>query len=157
MTEFVENGTILFSGNFIENTTRPDRSGVFNWILLSMHRYSLFLKETNSVRQIIPFFFIHRPELAYGFQPYEDTRQVKRTKYDLFVKNGFQIMPVEKQTGFEKVKEHYDQYSDRVSISDRLKYINMPSKRVMDLLFRYPYGINSNVGTMFNYYITTQK
>jgi hypothetical protein len=150
MTELVKTGTILFSGNFIMNTRRSSQGGVVNWILLSMHRYSLSLKETNSVRQLIPFFFLHHPKLAYGLQPH-----VVRHKNDTYVKNGFEIIPVPKQTGFEKVKEYYDQYQDRVSMTDRLKYNTMQSKRVMDLLFRYPYGIN-NTNT-YNYYTASQN
>jgi hypothetical protein len=146
MTELVNTGTILFSGNFIVANTR----GVINWILLSMHRYSIFLEETNSERQLIPFFFLYHPKLAYGFQPH-----LRIPKYDSYIKNGFEIIPIAKQTGFEKVKEHYDQYQDRVSIHDRLKYTKMPSKRVMDLLFRYPYGINNT--NMYNYYTTSQN
>jgi len=149
MTELVKTGTIIFSGNYITNSTQT-KTGVVNWILLSMHRYSLFLKETNADRQLIPFFFLHHPKLAYGFQPH-----IIRHKYDAYVKNGFEIILVKKQTGFEKVKNHYDQFKDRVSIIDRLNYANLPSNRVMDLLFRYPYGIN-NTNT-YNYYITSQN
>ena len=149
MTELVKTGTIIFSGNYITNSTQT-KTGVVNWILLSMHRYSLFLKETNADRQLISFFFLHHPKLAYGFQPH-----IIRHKYDAYVKNGFEIISVKKQTGFEKVKNHYDQFKDRVSIIDRLNYANLPSNRVMDLLFRYPYGIN-NTNT-YNYYITSQN
>lgn len=149
MTELVKTGTILFSGNSIKNATNT-KMGVINWILLSMHRYSLFLKETNADRQLIPFFFLHHPKLAYGFQPH-----LIKHKYDAYVKNGFEIIPIKKQNGFERIKEHYDQYKNRVSVADRLKYNTMPSNRVMDLLFRYPYGINNT--TTYNYYVTSQN
>jgi hypothetical protein len=157
MTELVKTGTILFSGNFIHTNTYANMDRTFNWVLLSMHRYSIFLRETNSVRQVIPFFFVHRPELAYGFQLEQNKIILKNIKFYLYQQNGFQIIPITKQTGFEKVKDHYDQYQDRVSIKDRLKYMNMDSKRVMDLLFRYPYGINSSTRTIFNYYIESQN
>lgn len=150
MTELVKAGTILFSGNCIISTKQSYQGGVINWILLSMHRYSLFLKETNSVRQLIPFFFLHHPKLAYGFQPH-----VVRHKNEAYAKNGFEIIPVTKQTGFEKVKEYYDQFQNRVNINDRLKYNVMKSRRVMDLLFRYPYGINNT--NMYNYYTESYK
>jgi hypothetical protein len=149
MTELVKTGTILFSGNSIKNAT-DTKTGVINWILLSMHRYSLFLKETNANRQLIPYFLLHHPKLAYGFQPH-----TIRHKNDAYLKNGFEIIPVKKQNGFERVKEHYDQYKNRVSVADRLKYNNMPSNRVLDLLFRYPYGINNT--TTYNYYVTSQN
>jgi hypothetical protein len=148
MTELVKIGTILFSGNFIVDTDQTNL-GVINWIHLSMHRYSIFLKETNATRQLIPFFFLHHPKLAYGFLPRTPS------KFDRYKKNGFEIIPIKKQNGFERVKEYYDQYKDRISAQDRLKYANMLSKRVMDLLFRYPYGIN-NTNT-YNYYITSRN
>jgi hypothetical protein len=148
MTELVKAGTILFSGNFITDPAQA-HIGVINWILLSMHRYSLFLKETNSIRQLIPFFFLHQPKLAYGFLPNTPS------KFDRYIKNEFEIIPIKKQNGFERVKDHYDQYKDRISIQHRLKYIDAQSKRVMDLLFRYPYGINNTI--THNYYMPSEN
>ena len=139
MTDLVETGTILFSGNFIVND-KFSRTGSINWILLSMHRYSLYLEETNSNKRIVPFFFLHRPELAYSFTSIHSMQELK---YERLINNGFPVIPVIKHNGFEKLKNHYDQYAYRVTPSAKLKYREMPSKRTMDLLFRYPYGINS--------------
>jgi hypothetical protein len=43
-----------------------------------------------------------------------------------------------KYTGFERVKEFYDQYHSKIPKSVKLKYASRPSKRAYDLLFRYP-------------------
>ena len=47
------------------------------------------------------------------------------------------ISQPQKQTGFEKIKEYYDDQPARVNPREKLKYSNKPSKRVFDILFRY--------------------
>lgn len=134
LTDFVTEGTIIFSGNYIIKYHNRDMAWL-NWVILAMQRYSDYLKKTNSPKQVVPYFFLHRPELAYGFEPGPSTRN-----YEL---NGFPVLqPEQKYTGFEKLKEYYDQFYDRVPPKTRLMYQSMPSKRAFDLLFRYPYGIN---------------
>ncbi len=126
MTELVESGTILFSGNFSDSSVVP-----LSHTLLGMHRYSLL---DHPGRKIIPFFFLHTAELAFGFVIEQDT-----SKNQAYTNNGFPVVyPTKKYNGFEQLKEHYDQFSHRVSRRTRFIYGSRPSSRAFDLLFRYP-------------------
>jgi hypothetical protein len=127
MTDLVPSGTIIFSGNFIER----ERTTV-TLAQLGVHKFSLY-KNRQEI-SVIPFFFLEYPNLAYAF-----SRSIAH-KNDNYVENGFPIIPQsEKFTGFEKLKNYYDKYSERVTPKDRLKFAMKPSKRVFDLIFRYPY------------------
>lgn len=127
MTDLVPEGTIIFSGNFIEN----EKYASLTPALLGLHKFSLYKKRKNI--NVIPFFFLEYPELAYAFHG----NRLKNAKY---LENGFQIIPQpEKFTGFEKLKNFYDKYSERITEKDRLKFSGKRSNRVFDLLFRYPY------------------
>jgi hypothetical protein len=130
MSELVTNGTILFSGNFMSDF----QSMTINFTIMGLSRYT-----TKTKRSIIPFFFLHDPALAMSFintkvtgiAPYE-------SKFTLFQKAGFPVVPQpQKFSGFEKIKDYYDQIPERVSTFDRLRFSREPSKRLFDVQFRY--------------------
>lgn len=134
MTKKTTEGTICFSGNYLLGRMAPR---ALNYTLLGMHRYSM--RSDTPTRKIIPFFLLHDPVLATSFDRFSPN------KFSLGAGNiyhlaGFPvIMQADKFNGFEKAKEYYDKYKERVSAFDRLRYSNKPSKRTFDLLFRYPY------------------
>ena len=56
----------------------------------------------------------------------------------LYKAAGFEIIPQDlKLSGFELVKEYYDNFPERVTKFDRLKYSDRPSPRIFDIIFRY--------------------
>lgn len=131
MISEITKGTILFSGNFMGMLGGAE----INYTVLGLHRYSLL--NNNNERAVIPFFFAHDPDLGSAFLPVIQKTTI--TKEQVYKDAGFPIIPQKKKyNGFEKVKEYYDQFTDRVTVKDRLRYSNQPSKRVFDLLFRYP-------------------
>lgn len=134
MTDSIDRGTILFSGN----VTGPDYGNTIDYTLMGMHRFALSLNES---KRVVPFFFIHTPELVYSFISEHSIKEVKAVedKFTIYSKNGFDIVkPNRKYTGFESLKNYYDQFQTRVDTRSRLLYASMPSQRVFDLLFRYP-------------------
>ena len=62
-----------------------------------------------------------------------------RVRATMISRNLNIIRQPEKFNGFENIKKYYDKYFNRVKPIDRLKFASKPSKRVFDLLFRYPY------------------
>lgn len=129
MTDLVPMGTIIFSGNFIHNK----RALALSPALLGLHKFSLTQKRKEI--SIIPFFFLEYPELAHAFKNFDLV-----TKNIAYIESGIPIIPQpDKITGFEEVKNYYDKYTNRVTKIERLKFSNKPSKRIFDLLFRYPY------------------
>jgi hypothetical protein len=135
MTESVD-GTAIFSGNFIQN-----RAVFVTDALLGLARYA---DQTN--KAIVPFYFLETPELAYSLQPIHNKFTYNAetgyaVKVQAYQAAGFPVIPqAEKYTGFEKVKDYYDiHYKDRVKVTTRIEFAKKPSKRVFDLLLRYPY------------------
>jgi hypothetical protein len=128
MTDLVDNGTILFSGNILSSVNSPP----VNYTLLGLHRFALRLPPT---RQIIPFFFLHDPILATSFTPVD-----KAPMSYIYQNSGYPVIPQPaKFNGFEKIKKYYDKYITRVLPLDRLKFSSKASSRAFDLLFRYPF------------------
>lgn len=141
MSEIAKDGTVIFSGNYLE-TPRA----ILNYTMLGMHRYS----DGNNNR-IVPYFFLHTPELAYSFLP-EVEKNLKifqsdemfpyyQFKSTVNQNSGFPVIPQETRlSGFEVVKDYYDapKYIQKIKPIDRLKYAKYNSKRTFDLLFRYP-------------------
>lgn len=120
------NGTIVFSGNFQSNFRYTNTQ-------LGLLRYA-----EQSGKSIIPFFFMHNPELASKFLFLENHPDPNVAKFLSYCKEGAPLLPPQdKYTGFEKIKDYYDNQTDRVSPLDRLRFANMPSKRPFDFLFRY--------------------
>lgn len=145
MTELIEGGTVLFSGNFGDGIMSYD-TGVFG-----LHWFS-------KVRSVIPFFLSHDAEIAgsIGTIKYDPKEKLKvpaeyegnLTETQRFIKNyragkylrelGYPlVVPKAKFSGFEKVKDVYDTRPGLVTAIDRIKYSSMPSRRIFDLHFRY--------------------
>jgi hypothetical protein len=133
-------GTVIFSGDFIA-AQKP----VLSNAILGLYRASL------QRENLIPYFFLHTPELAYSMQKpiiseptYADIEQVG---YDFkianYKNNHLPITPQkQKSTGFEKIKDIYDEkYAHLVPPINRLRFAKKASKRTFDLLLRYPYEI----------------
>lgn len=133
IASMVTSGTRIFSGNFIANKVFLD------YAILGIER---FAKISNT--PIVGFFFLETPELAYAFvdifkkneiqDPYLNRVECyRRSRYPV-------IAQEEKYTGFEEIKNYYDQYySHLVTIKHKLEVSSNPSRRVFDLLLRHPY------------------
>jgi len=134
ISEMIDCGTILYSGNIIFVGTTN-----INYTLLGLHRYDML--NGNSNRRIIPFFFIHDPVLAFSFHDaFSKDSDHLNSPFGIYTKGGFSIVkPPEKYTGFEKIKDYYDQFFNRVPGKVRLKFKNKASPRTFDNLFRHPY------------------
>lgn len=133
------NGTCIFSGDL-------SFSGTF-----AVNSANLCVLRASQDRPIVPYFFIHTPELAYS--GHYTTRKKKllldnyhrhdfyKIKCDIYHKLGYPVIPqTEKYTGFERIKEYFDiEFKHLVTPAIKLKYFNKPSSRIYDLLLRYPY------------------
>jgi hypothetical protein len=148
MTEALS-GTVIFSG---------DRLGKFTAVLA---KNNMCLVEASKERNIVPFFFMHTPELAYSMIYEMNIGHIRNTaapgyisKVNEWQSSRFPIIPqVKKYTGFEKIKEHYDeQYGHLVTTKLKLMYSTKTSKRAYDLLLRYPYELKFG-NPIYNYYI----
>jgi hypothetical protein len=139
MTENLQ-GTCIFSGDCLGKTGANIR---FN---------NICMYEATKYRSVVPYFFMHTPEIAYSKVfvtnkykrkklDYADIQQLYQEKAILLINEGFPIIPQQaKYTGFERVKDLYDEkYRHLITPKISLKYANKPSKRTYDLLLRYPY------------------
>lgn len=134
MSEMVEEGTVVFSGNPYTNNLNLD------YTILGLHRYTI-----NSKRSIIPFFFLHDPEVVGScrkfFKEIAETFKDKlayERKVIGYQLAGFDVIPqATKMTGFELVKDYYDKKPELVTFRDRLEFAKYPSRRVFDLRYRY--------------------
>lgn len=126
MSENIKEGTIIFSGNFASDTLHYD------YTIFGLKRYA-----DNSRRNIIPFFLLHDRELAGAVQHQKQYPRYLDRVAALLALNIPAIPQPLKLTGFEKIKDYYDDQSVRVNPREKIKYSNMPSKRVFDVLFRY--------------------
>lgn len=144
MASFFNAGTCVYSGNFLGyNGAQLTQS------ILSVYRFS----KASGVRNVVPYFFLHTPELAYSFNQLREAGKVlvvhetdsaeygKNAKCKLYQTAGFPIIPqAGKFTGFEKFKEHYDTHDYVLrDPKSRLRWQSKPSQRPFDWLFRYPY------------------
>lgn len=134
MTEHLK-GTVIFSGDFLGKN-----SACLTDAIMGLYRASL-VRTT-----LIPYFFLHTPQLAYTF--YENTNNHNLLHIKEYEKKvlrykdlGVPIIPQKtKISGFEIVKDYYDKhFYHLVPKLNRLKYANKQSKRTFDLLYRYPY------------------
>lgn len=135
MGEMVTDGTILYSGNYYFS------GPLVNYTIMGLHRYTVATK-----RSIIPFFFMHDPELVGSFYRFttviNDSILAADSTYArkciIYTLGGFHLMPQKsKLTGFEKVKDYYDLQPNMVTPKDKLEFAKFPSKRAFDIRFRY--------------------
>ena len=127
-------GTKIFGGNFID----PYKQLSIDYTILGLKRYA---EKSND--NVIPFFFLGDQNLAFAF--YETEKNVLSTTstYDrkcvTYQQCGFPVIPQEtKFTGFEKIKDYYDEhYSKDITAADKLYAATKPSKRTHDVILRY--------------------
>lgn len=130
MAEFFTD-TVIFGGNFLTK-----KGATLTYSQLALHRVSKIRKN------IIPYFFLHTPELAYSFVHF---RQSIFGEYDdkviQYTSNGFPVVAQQdKMTGFEKIKDLYDvKLKSKITAKDMFKYSRRLSQRPFDILYRYPY------------------
>lgn len=126
-------GTKIFSGNFIS----PYKTLSIDYTVLGLKRYA---NETNDV---VPFFFLGDQNLAFAFYETEKNASVGISMYDrrcyTYQQCGFPVIPQEKKlTGFETIKDYYDEhYSKDITPIDKLYAATKSSSRTHDVLLRY--------------------
>jgi hypothetical protein len=124
-------GTVIFSGNYLSS-----KGAVLTNAMLGLYRAS------QKNKNIIPYFFLHTPELAYSFLL---NANIPSTNYDEkvqeYIDNGFPVIrQKDKLTGFENIKDIYDEIlRPKLNPLDVLKYKRKPSIRPMDIILRYPF------------------
>lgn len=132
LIETIGKGTIILSGNFwpeLRTSFMP-----FTYDTLALDRFSKSVKNF----QVIPFFFLHDPELAFGFTYPTINGDIYVKRYKTYQHNGFPVIPQEqKYSGFEKIKDHFDNKKHLISYKDRLRFLNKPSQRIFDIKYRY--------------------
>ena len=133
MASFLQ-GTRVYSGNFLGfNITN------LSCAIMGLYRFS----NTDEGKNVIPYFFLHTPELAYSFRNIKamDNSESYERRVQQYQVGGFPVIPQEKKlTGFEKFKEHYDSHQYvLMDKTNRMRYHDKPSHRPFDWLFRYPY------------------
>jgi hypothetical protein len=137
MTEHLP-GTCIFSGDCL---SKDDATIRYN---------NICMYEATKYRSVVPYFFMHTPEIAYSKifaakkhkrKKLGDIQQQYQEKAIPLINEGFPIVPQQqKYTGFEKVKDLYDEeYQHLITPKLKLKYAHKPSRRTYDLLLRYPY------------------
>lgn len=140
----INDGTCVFSGNPLNLHNYGNSGSQIDYTILGLYRYSLL-----SGKSVVPFFFFHTPELQWAFSNnYENKTMPLIKKYDLksysvkimdYMTAGFEITPTNKYSGFERYKIYYDGFKNQFDYRTLLvKYQQFPSKRLFDLLFRYP-------------------
>ena len=133
LASLVKSGTKIFSGNYITYNNVD-----LNYAILGIKRYA---EITNT--PIVPFFFLSTPELAYSFRDVflDEAQEGYKNKVQCYQKNGYPVIAQDsKYTGFEKVKDYYDQnFKHLLTVKHKLMVSSNPSRRVFDLLLRHPY------------------
>jgi hypothetical protein len=129
LSENLSDGTVIFSGEF-------GGHNIYTYTIFGLKRYTDISK-----RCVVPFFYLHDAELAGVIKRCDAATTIDSGylhKVASIHNAGIPVIPqIQKYTGFEKIKDFYDEQSYRVSIQDRIQYSEMPSKRVFDILFRY--------------------
>lgn len=138
MSERVE-GTPVFAGNL------PNINGLsLDNTIFGLQRYV-----TLSGRPMVPFFLMGSPEssrasLAHSIPLKHEAFSYER-KCEHYERLGFPIIrQAQKYTGFENIKQYYDELTNRVTPYMKLKFAHLPSRRVFDQLFRNKYLLEFN-------------
>ena len=157
MSELIPEGTKIFAGNLVY------MSGLLplNNTIFGLQRYAnisknsvipFFLLEDDSVTSAATNFYNKiQPALnAELTKPPEFNEQIQSSinskkigyQYKVLVYNnaGFPVVSQNLNfTGFDRIKEYYDQFQERVTFRDRVYYSIYGSRRVFDHLFRHKY------------------
>ena len=145
-SELIAEGTKVFSGNLVAYDRIPVDNTIFG-----LQRYATLAKAN-----VIPFFLVGNERIAKASVIIsQKLSRAEATAYEnkclQYQAAGIPIIKqTEKFTGFEKIKLHYDQFTDRVTPEMKMRHAQFPSKRVFDQLFRNPYllSINNHYTTM---------
>lgn len=149
LSEYFNEGTVIFSGNYINQNTLHASP-------IDQNNFTLYRYARITQKSMVPYFFLETEDLAYSFQfkPLKRQSEVPRVfldgnflegynyKVKIYQDNGFPVIGQDKKfTGFELVKDYYDQhYSHLIKVSDRLQRTSyQPSQRTFDLLLRNKY------------------
>lgn len=135
MTENLS-GTIIYSGDRLNSNAG------------NISKANLCLYKASLERPIIPYFFLHTPELAYS-EMYENIIEGNfiasdyEKKVSAYQNSGFPIIKqLKKYTGFERVKDYFENHLSHL-VNPRLKLVygnkKKSSLKVYDLVLRYPY------------------
>jgi hypothetical protein len=132
-SELIQTGTKLFSGNLASRALPLDNT------IFGLQRYANL-----SGNSVVPFFLLQSEEVSKASIALADTAPPDAIRYKFkcwqYQQAGIPIIPqADKLTGFENLKNHYDQYQDRVTNSMKLHFSTARSKRVFDQLFRNKY------------------
>lgn len=148
MSELIPYGTKIFSGNLVYI------SGKFpvNNTIFGLQRYA-----TISKNSIIPFFLLQDDNITsaavklynnldtssipnFGVSNGKDIGYLVKTL--MYTTAGIPIISQTKNfTGFDRIKEYYDQFQNRVSFKEKMQYSIFGSRRIFDHLFRHKYYI----------------
>jgi hypothetical protein len=131
MSDTIQDGTVIFSGNFFLPKKPP-----FDYDILALYRYSLECV-THSV---IPFFFSFTKDLAFIGNTVKQINSYDDYKSKCNIYKYFDIPIIEQNTklsGFEFIKDCFDTVPNLISKQDRLRYSSKPSKRPFDIAYRY--------------------
>ena len=165
MSEQITEGTVIMSGNFIPHLFENRKiTTTFNKPLITKNTFGLYRYGKMTNRSIIPFFFLETEELAHSFKwkgnkaAFLDTPKTQqgkeklsstrsdlpeyKNKVFLYQQEGFPVIPqVYKLTGFENVKDYFDEhFSHLIQPRDKLyTSIDNVSQRTFDLLLRNKY------------------
>lgn len=177
-SELIENGTLLYSGNCLEYQGEL-QNGVMilnkpGWVVKGLHRYASEINDTNDTKKIIPFFFLHTPELAFSI-PSKLKDMVKSLEFDrpltdgldkksltpkeasllhyidkinLYRMSGLPIIPQAiKMTGFEKIKDYYELKKLNIPPKVKLQAAALPKNPMtnFDFYFRFAMSVNEPI------------
>lgn len=153
MSEMITEGTVLLSGNFIHPFSRKP--------LIDKNNFGLYKYAKISNKNMVPYFFCETEELAYSFKynqqqvhrayGHENSQpadlEYNKSSYDqkvtLYQVNEFPVIKQEyKMTGFEKVKDYYDEKYKHLITNQMIlarTFATQTSKRTFDLLLRNKY------------------
>lgn len=135
--DIINKGTVLYSGNFIENEHKS--TSIMTKNAWGMYHFSIL-----SGKNIVPYFLSETKELALAFEklPKDDNIPSYEEKIRTYHHNKFPVIAQkEKYTGFEKIKEWYDVHmTHKVTKMDRvMRTSGQRSHRNFDLLHRNKY------------------
>lgn len=131
LSDTIADGTVIFSGNFFRTYIPP-----FDYDILALDRYS----QNCTTHKVIPFFLCYTKDLAFisNIIRFPQFHNSYKEKCEIYRHFGIPIVEQEtKLSGFELIKDYFDNLPELVSAQDRLRYCNEQSQRVFDLAYRY--------------------
>ena len=146
LAELTTEGTVIFSGQFIMFPKHHGRLGIPD-----KNNWGLYHYGVKSNKNIVPFFFLETPELAYAFDVMTPEIQKFHTpgsymdKVKAFQFNGFPVIEQEEGfNGFEKIKILYETNPPRQpTIQEKISRLStQSSNKKFDVLYRNKYEVS---------------